>query len=89
MGYQKLTGRQIQHVVDRLFVPDWTSRHERKQPTLDRKTVVEPGDMGSEDIEKMLQRLTRDSHSKATDCNRTGAMDEQGIVNTYAWKGWN
>lgn len=42
-----------------------------------------------EDIEKMVERLTKDGEKKATDRNRTGAMKEQGVVNTYAWKGWN
>ena len=89
MGYQKLSGGKIRQMVDRLYVPDWSNRNERKQPSVDRRTKVEAPDMGSEEIEKMVDRLSRDGEKKATDCNRTGSMRDQGVVNTYAWKGWN
>lgn len=89
MGYQKLSGGKIRQMVDRLYEPDWTSRTERKQAPLDRRTKVEVGDLGSEEIEKMVDRLTRDGHKNTTDCNRTGSMKQQGVVNTCAWKGWN
>lgn len=89
MGYQKLSGGKIREMVDRLYVPDWSNRNERKQPSVDRRSKVEASDMGSEEIEKMVDRLSRDGEKKATDCNRTGSMRDQGVVNTYAWKGWN
>lgn len=89
MGYQKLSGGKIRQMVDRLYVPDWSNRNERKQLSVDRRRKVEPSDMGSEEIEKMVDRLSRDGEKKATDCNRTGSMRDQGVVNTYAWKGWN
>ena len=89
MGHQKLTGGEVRRTVDRLFDRDWAKRHERNQPKLDRKTKVECLEMGSEDIEKLVDRLTREGEKKTTDSNRTGSMREQGVVNTYAWKGWN
>ena len=89
MGYQKLSDRKINQVVDRLYIPDWTSRNEQKKAPIDRRTKVEVHEMEDEDIEKMVERLTKDGEKKATDRNRTGAMKEQGVVNTYAWKGWN
>ena len=61
-------------MVDRLYVPDWSNRNERKQLSVDRRRKVEPSDMGSEEIEKMVDRLSRDGEKKATDCNRTGSM---------------
>ena len=88
MGYQKLSDGKIRQMVDRLHEADWTNRDERKQPVVNRKTKVEASDMGSEEIQKMVDRLTKDGQ-KVTDCNRTGSMREQGVVNTYAWKGWN
>lgn len=89
MGYQKMTGVEVRRMVDRLYVPDYTNRNERKQTEPNRRTQVETTDMGSEEIEKMLDRLTRNAEKKVTDSNRTGSMREQGVVNTYAWKGWN
>lgn len=91
MGYQKLNGSEVRRMVDRLFEHDWTNRHERKQVKPDRRTKVEAaaGEMGNEEIEKTVDRLTRDAGNKATDSNRTGSMRDQGVVNTYAWKGWN
>ena len=88
-GYQKMTGVEVRRMVDRLYVPDYTNRNERKQTEPNRRTQVETTDMGSEEIEKMLDRLTRNAEKKVTDSNRTGSMREQGVVNTYAWKGWN
>ena len=76
-------------MVDRLFVRDWTSRNERKQLKPNRRTKVEPAEMGSEEIEKMVDRLTINGDKRASDSNRTGSMSEQGIVNTFAWKGWS
>ena len=89
MGYQKLSGGEIRQMVDRLYERDWSNRFERKQPAIDRRSKVETSDMGHEQIEKMVDRLTKDRRTKVTDCNRTGSMREQGVVNTYAWKGWN
>lgn len=89
MGYQKLSDRKINQMVDRLYIPDWTSRNEQKKAPIDRRIKVEVHEMEDEDIEKMVERLTKDGEKKATDRNRTGAMKEQGVVNTYAWKGWN
>lgn len=89
MGYQTLSEGEINQMVDRLYIPDWTNRNERKQAPINRRTKVEVHEMEDDDIEKMVERLTKDGEKKATDRNRTGAMKEQGVVNTYAWKGWN
>lgn len=89
MGYQKRTGAEVRQMVHRLFEYDYANRHERKQPKIDRRARVEPTDMGSEEVMKMVDRLTRDGEKKASDRNRTGSMTQQGVVNTYAWKGWN
>ena len=89
MGYQKRTGAEVRQMVHLLFEYDYANRHERKQPKIDRRAIVEPTDMGSEEVMKMVDRLTRDGEKKASDRNRTGSMTQQGVVNTYAWKGWN
>lgn len=89
MGYQSLSSGEIQGMVDRLFVRDWTNRNERKRNQPNRRATVEPAEMGNEELENMVERLTRDGDKRATDSKRTGSMTQQGIVNTYAWKGWN
>jgi len=89
MGYQSLSSGEIQGMVDRLFVRDWTNRNERKRKQPNRRATVEPAEMGNEELENMVERLTRDGDKRATDSKRTGSMTQQGIVNTYAWKGWN
>jgi len=89
MGYQKMTGDEVHRMVNRLHEPDWVNRTERKQPEQNRRSKVEVTDMGSEEIEKMVDRLTRNAEKKVTDSDRTGSMREQGVVNSYAWKGWN
>lgn len=89
MGYQSLSSGEIQGMVDRLFVRDWTNRNEIKRKQPNRRATVEPAEMGNEELENMVERLTRDGDKRATDSKRTGSMTQQGIVNTYAWKGWN
>ena len=89
MGYQSLSSGEIQGMVDRPFVRDWTNRNERKRKQPNRRATVEPAEMGNEELENMVERLTRDGDKRATDSKRTGSMTQQGIVNTYAWKGWN
>lgn len=89
MGYQSLSSGEIQGMVDRLFVRDWTNRNEKKRQQPNRRATVEPAEMGNEELENMVDRLTRDGDKRATDSKRTGSMAKQGIVNTYAWKGWN
>lgn len=61
MGYQKLSDRKINQMVDRLYIPDWTSRNEQKKAPIDRRTKVEVHEMEDEDIEKM-------SHERARCC---------------------
>lgn len=90
MGYQKATGSQIDELVNRLYVPDYTNRNEKKQQAIVRKTKVEPKEpFESNDIEEIVERLTRKAEEKATDAKRIGSMKVQGVVNTYAWKGYN
>lgn len=89
MGHQELSGKEIEEQVQRLYVADWSSKLEKRQRPVNRKTKVEPEDMSGEEIDKMVDRLSRNASEKATDRNRTGSMKQQGVVNTYMWKGWN
>jgi hypothetical protein len=87
LGYQKLPGKQVQEVINRLYQEDWHQKREKMRASLRndnvrwKKTAAE--------VEEIVQRLTRNSEKNVTDSNRTGAMKEMGIYNTYACKGWN
>lgn len=41
---------------------------------MDRRSKVEVFDMGSEEIEKMVDRLLRDGEKRVMDCNWIGLM---------------
>ena len=42
-----------------------------------------------EEVEEVTQRLSSPRPEKSPpDSNRTGALKESGIMNSYAWKGW-
>jgi len=89
MGYQKLSAQEVEDLVVRLNTPEWHNRHEKNAPKITRQTAVEPKtQMKGEDIESTVLRLTKEAHKHATDSNRTGSMKEQGVCNTYQWKGW-
>ncbi|EDO42141.1 predicted protein [Nematostella vectensis] len=89
MEQRTYTGKEINQMVERLFVRDYTNRNKKRQPKIERRTKVEPKEFDEDDVEKVVERLTRNASQRATDANRTGAMKQQGVVNTYAWKGWN
>ena len=89
MGFQTLGSEEIAKQVQRLYVPDWSNRVKDKLRPPSRRAKVEPLDMNDDEIDRMVVRLTRGASDKATDQNRTGSMKEQGVVNTYMWKGWN
>lgn len=89
MGYQKSSSKQINEMVERLFVHDYVNKHVKKNTAEDRKAKVEPSDFDSKDIEEVVERLTRNAERNVTDAKRTGSMQQQGVVNTFAWKGYN
>ena len=87
MGHQELSGKEIDEIVERLYTPEWHNRHEKRAARINRKTAVEP-EMSADDISNTVDRLTRGAEKRATDSNRTGSMREQGVCNTFQWKGW-
>ena len=90
MGYQKASSKQIDEVVQRLYVYDYVNRNDKKRTPIDRKAKVEPDEpVDSADIEEVIERLTRNAERNVTDSKRTGSMNDEGIVNTFVWKGYN
>ncbi len=89
-GYDKMSGREIQAVVNRLYDANWQNRHEktREQQQRNRNEQIRQRPLSSKGITDMIERLSRGS-KRVPDSNRTGACKQQGICNTYAWKGWN
>eukprot|EP00794_Sanderia_malayensis_P009731 gene9731-10725_t len=91
-GYDKLSGREIHAVVNRLYDPNWQSRHDKtkERERRERKERIRERPLSStKQIDELTERLCRGAANKAPDRNRTGACKQQGICNTFAWKGWN
>ena len=88
-GHQKLSSRQIQNVVSRLYDTNCTKRKEKalEEQDKERMSKIRQRPMTAKDVSNMVTRLTHNSSQKAPDANRTGACSRQGICNTYAWKG--
>ena len=91
LGHQKLSSREIDAMVNRLFIRDWSNRHNarREKEDCERRLQIKERPLSAVEKKQMVERLTRNSARKAPDANRTGSMSVQGICNTYAWKGWN
>lgn len=91
LGYQKLSGEQVKQMIDRLYQEDWHQKREKKRVTQLRNENTKGlrSKKTAAEVEEIVARLTRNSEKNVTDSNRTGAMKEMGIYNTYACKGWN
>ena len=82
LGHQKVTEYEIEQTVDRLYyVP--------KAPGI--KSNRPNPKMTSAAIEDMIARLTRGSKDHASDAKRVpeGRLKDMGILNSFAWKGYN
>ena len=44
--------------------------------------------MSKDGIEESVERLSSTKNARIPDSNRTGALKEAGIMNSYAWKGY-
>ena len=89
LGYQKVEEEEVERIVDRLYKPDWQKKYEPKVPTKRPLSKMEKKEMNEDEIDDMVTRLTRKAEQKVPDRKRTGAMEQQGICNTYMWKGWD
>ena len=90
LGYQKLSGKEVDEVINRLYQVDWHEKREKMRASLRNENIrVKKTKKTAKEVEEIVQRLTRNSEKNVTDSNRTGAMKEMGIYNTYACKGWN
>ncbi|XP_063956189.1 uncharacterized protein LOC129262206 [Lytechinus pictus] len=82
MGYQKTTEFEIDQVVERLYeVP-------KERPVTSNRPNK---NMTRDEIEDMVDRLSRNGGEKASDSQRVakGALKDIGILNSFAWKGYN
>lgn len=90
LGYQKLSGKQVNDVINRLYQEDWHQKREKMRASSRNENVRRnKPKKTAEEVKEIVQRLTRNSEKNVTDSNRTGAMKEMGIYNTHACKGWN
>ncbi|KAG8575839.1 hypothetical protein GDO81_009683 [Engystomops pustulosus] len=88
LGHQILSNREIDNVVQRLHSSKQCTRcaspiftyHSKRSKVLD-----------SGGLSQLLGRLTLNSKEKAPDRKRIaeGKILQMGVVNSYAWKGWN
>ena len=83
--------KQIEAMVNRLYDSNWQNRREKKKEKLDQERMeqVRQRPLSSKEVSNMVTRLCYGAEKRAADSNRTGACKQQGICNTYAWKGWN
>ena len=44
--------------------------------------------MSKDGVEESVERLSSTKNARIPDSNRTGALKEAGIMNSYAWKGY-
>lgn len=58
------------------------SDREEKRPQLQRK-------LSQQEIVDVVDRLAAKPNKGVVDSNRTGADKKMGIMNSYAWQGWN
>ena len=55
---------------------------EQSRPQLQRK-------LSQQEIGEVVDRLTAKPNKGVVESNRTGADKKMGIMNSYAWQGWN
>ncbi len=82
LGHKKVTEYEIDQTVDRLYYIPKAHDAEPKRP--------QPK-MSNADVEAMIERLTAGAGDKASDAKRIaeGPLKEMGILNSFAWKGYN
>ncbi|XP_002731201.1 uncharacterized protein LOC100378999 [Saccoglossus kowalevskii] len=82
LGWQKMTNYEIDQTVERLYyVPKPKSReYKRQNPQLTEDQITD-----------MMERLTKNAGDKAPDARRIaeGPLKDMGVVNSFAWKGYN
>ncbi|KAM4748156.1 aquaporin-9 [Rhinophrynus dorsalis] len=88
LGHQTISNSEIQQVVQRLHSSPRCTRCSTTSPLQRSKSNKS---ISPEKLRHLLERLTKHSEEKGTDSKRTavGAIKEMGVVNSYAWKGWN
>lgn len=86
LGHQKMSAAEVDMMSERLHQPI----PKPKEPEIDLSTVKGGQKLPAAEVEMLVDRLTQPSSSKSVcDSNRTGSMKDMGVMNTFAWKGWN
>jgi len=83
MGYQKMTGYEVEQTVNRLCV-----KTEHKQRSYTRNNPS----LSQEEIDTMLARLTKVDVKKIPDSDRRlmqSQNKDMGVLSSYAWRGYN
>ncbi|XP_012946358.1 uncharacterized protein LOC106013957 [Aplysia californica] len=83
LGYQKMTDYEIDQTVQRL----------NTVPVPKERAYTRPNKkMSAEEIEAMLERLTKAEKEKIPDSDRrivASIYKDMGVVSSYAWQGYN
>ncbi|XP_078484180.1 uncharacterized protein LOC104265630 [Ciona intestinalis] len=85
LGYQRMTDFELQQSVQRLTVHRPTKQRPWWEKDFKHKRASEKA------IEKTVTRLTNGAAENATDAQRVakGRIKVMGVVNSFAWKGYN
>lgn len=95
LGYQRIPALQMQQAVERLHSGRGPRAPRSGYPQHIRQVEAEFAQrhksLGPDVLKQLLERLTDKAAEKASDQCRVqqGKLGDIGILNSYAWKGWN
>ncbi|GCC40156.1 hypothetical protein chiPu_0024164, partial [Chiloscyllium punctatum] len=95
LGYQRMTSHEIHQSVERLHSGRGARApscgHQQHSRLAAAESVAEHKALSPEKLQKLLQRLCYNAAETAGDQRQVpqGQLREAGILNSYAWKGWN
>jgi len=90
----RLTRQRVADITERLYNKHTvaSSQHLRLGDKENRKTRPKTANSVASyadwEIEEVVKRLSK-CKKEVTDSRRVGSNNKGGIVNTYAWRGWN
>lgn len=82
-----MTEYEVEQSVNRLYFVQT-----RDEPRSERKNPNNKPDLDSEGVQTIIKRLTDKAPEKVSDPKRTqrdSMYKEMGVVNSFAWKGYN
>ncbi|XP_072037909.1 uncharacterized protein [Amphiura filiformis] len=83
LGHKKVTSYEIEQTVSRLYYVPKARDVNPNRPN---------PKMSASDVSDMIERLTLGASEKSSDAKRVaeeGPLKDMGILNSFAWKGYN